>query len=61
MISCCHVTKRSRVQVLENSLLCKNRVRLRTIHQNDGTPSPNPAYAGALVHRAALFNVLLRY
>jgi len=39
-----------------NSLLCKNRVRLRTIHQKWWDPFPDPAYAGALVHRVALYS-----
>jgi len=37
-----------------NGLLCKNRVSLRTIHQKWWDPFPDPACAGALVHRASL-------
>jgi hypothetical protein len=40
--------------VLETASCVKNRVRLRTIHQMVG-PFPDPAYAGASVHRVALY------
>jgi len=38
-----------------NNLLCKKQGRLRTIYQKWWDPFPDPAYAGALVHRVALF------
>jgi len=43
----CHVTERSRVQVLKTTSSVKNRERLCTAHQMVG-PLPDPAYAGAL-------------
>jgi len=51
-----HVTELSRVQVLETVSCVKNRVRLHTIHQKWWDPFPDPAYAGALVHRVALLS-----
>jgi hypothetical protein len=34
-------------------------VRLLIIHQNGGTPFPDPVYAGALVYRAAHVYIII--
>lgn len=47
------------IQVLETVSCVRNIVRMRTIHQNNETPFIDPAYAGALVHRAVLYTYII--